>query len=92
MKINKNILISISVVITIFSISISKQFDSDTTDQYQTESNMLYYEFDSTQIDKYKNERCRLDLYYPKKMPIFQLWCGFMMEDFGEVIASYRRN
>jgi len=71
MKINKNILISISVVITIFSISISKQFDSDTTDQYQTESNMLYYEFDSTQIDKYKNERCRLDLYYPKKSTNF---------------------
>jgi len=71
MKINKNILISISVVITIFSISISKQFDSDTTDQYQTESNMLYYEFDSTQIDKYKNERCRLDLYYPKKITNF---------------------
>jgi len=71
MKINKNILISISVVITIFSISISKQFDSDTTDQYQTESNMLYYEFDSTQIDKYKNERCRLDLYYPKNITNF---------------------
>ncbi|MCU0413709.1 MAG: hypothetical protein MUE91_04780, partial [Ignavibacteriaceae bacterium] len=32
---------------------------------YETITNIPYYTNSTNQIDNYKNERCKLDLYYP---------------------------
>ncbi len=39
--------------------------------KYETITNILYYSDSINQTDKYKNERCRLDIYYPKDLKNF---------------------
>ena len=41
------------------------QQNPDSATGYAIESNIPYYDVDSTSPDEYVNERCRLDLYYP---------------------------
>lgn len=50
----------------ISSYTVAQNSDSLKTTIYSTESEILYYDSNSVEIDDYMNEMCRLDLYYPK--------------------------
>jgi acetyl esterase/lipase len=52
--------------IIFYSLSFSQNSDSQIITKYQTESEILYYEIDSFEIDEYMNEKCRLEFYYPQ--------------------------
>jgi acetyl esterase/lipase len=54
-----------SILITIFLLSISSNFSAQGT-EYETKLNIPYYSESESQSDKYIQERCVLDIYYPK--------------------------
>ena len=54
------------VLITLSSISFAQNISSVTQTNYQTETNILYYSVEQAKQDDYLNQRCRLDLYFPK--------------------------
>ncbi|MBL1213734.1 MAG: hypothetical protein HND52_10295 [Ignavibacteriae bacterium] len=56
----------ILILITLSSISFAQKSSSAKSTIYQTETNILYYSIEQAKEDDYLNERCRLDLYYPK--------------------------
>jgi acetyl esterase/lipase len=57
--------ILILIITAISSSSIAQSIDSDISIIYKTESDILYYDNNLTEINEYMEERCRLDLYYP---------------------------
>ncbi len=55
----------ISIFTTISSNTFAQQIDSEILAIYNIESDILYYEKNSTKLDEYIEERCRLDIYFP---------------------------
>ncbi len=55
----------------IFSNCRAQQIKAETSVTYKTELDILYYDRDSTGLDAYKEERCRLDLYFPENKSNF---------------------
>jgi acetyl esterase/lipase len=49
----------------------SNNFAQETSVTYETESDILYYSSDSTELDDYMKARCRLDLYFPVNVSDF---------------------
>lgn len=69
----KNYFLGRYIVFTLLicSFAFAQNSDSLKTPIYSTESEILYYDNDSFEIDEYMNEQCRLDLYYPKNQSEF---------------------
>ncbi len=61
----------IFILTTSSSKTFAQQYDSEKSTVYKTESNIMYYDGDSTKLDRYIAERCRLDLYYPQNKSNF---------------------
>ena len=62
----------ILILVSITSISFSQEILIEAPTQYQTLTDILYYDTNSVDVDEYMNERCRLDLYFPKDVSNFQ--------------------
>lgn len=66
------LIFSLFFIISILSsISYAQELSTETATLYQTETNILYYDSEIAESDEYINERCRLDLYYPKNKTNF---------------------
>jgi acetyl esterase/lipase len=57
------ILLFLSVIF--YTNGFTQETQPDDSIIYKTESDILYYKSDSTELDEYLQERCRLDLYFP---------------------------
>ncbi len=55
-----------SFILLFTTISFPQETIKETSIQYKTLTNILYYNANSVDVDEYMNERCRLDLYFPK--------------------------
>ena len=53
------------VIIANSSIILSQEIISKTETSYRTDTNIMYYDEASAENDKYIQERCKLDIYYP---------------------------
>ncbi len=65
MKRNIFIFSLIFILTSVLSNSHAQEIKSETSIIYKTESDILYYESDSSKLDEYILERCKLDLYFP---------------------------
>ena len=53
------------LIVLISSIICAQEITSTTQSGYQTSSNILYYDEESAKNNKYIQDRCKLDIYYP---------------------------
>lgn len=63
---SKTLILNIVILIVLISsIICAQEITSTTQSGYQTSSNILYYDEESAKNNKYIQDRCKLDIYYP---------------------------